>query len=53
MTSNTHTPKNTTAFYAQAAISFGVALFSIGLGVAYLPAIPGHAPSSLSAPCSS
>ena len=40
MTSSAHTPKNTTAFYAQAAISFGVALLSIGLGVAYLPADP-------------
>jgi hypothetical protein len=30
-------PKNTTAFYAQAAISFGVAVVSVGVGIAYLP----------------
>jgi hypothetical protein len=28
---------NTSAFFAQAAISFGVAALSVGLGVAYLP----------------
>jgi len=31
------TPQQTTAFYAQAAISFGVSLGSVALGVAYLP----------------
>jgi len=30
-------PTNTTAFYAQAAISFGVALGAALLGIAYLP----------------
>jgi hypothetical protein len=30
-------PKNTAAFYAQAAISFGVALFGIVIGELYLP----------------
>jgi hypothetical protein len=35
-----HNPKNTSAFYAQAAISFGVAVFSVGVGVSYLPADP-------------
>lgn len=29
--------KNTTAFYAQAAISFGIALVSVLIGVLYLP----------------
>jgi hypothetical protein len=36
----TPSPKNTTAFYAQAVISFATALFSVGLGLAYLPADP-------------
>jgi hypothetical protein len=31
------TPKNTAAFYAQAAISFGVALFGMVIGEMYLP----------------
>src|SRR6266550_1975385 len=30
-------PKNTAAFYAQAAISFGVALFGMVIGELYLP----------------
>jgi hypothetical protein len=30
-------PKNTTAFFAQAAISFGAAAVAVGVGVAYLP----------------
>ena len=29
--------RNTTAFFAQAAISFGVAAVAVGIGVAYLP----------------
>jgi hypothetical protein len=32
--------KNTTAFYAQAAISFGIALLAIVLGIFYLPVDP-------------
>lgn len=40
MTSTTHTPKNTTAFYAQAALSFGVAAFSVGIAIVNLPADP-------------
>jgi hypothetical protein len=30
-------PKTTTAFFAQAAISFGVAVVAVGVGIAYLP----------------
>jgi hypothetical protein len=30
-------PHTTTAFYAQAAISFGVSLTAVGFGIAYLP----------------
>ena len=38
MTTNLNVqPKQTTAFYAQAAISFAVAVFSVTLGIAYLP----------------
>src|SRR4051794_12710274 len=33
-------PKLTTAFFAQAVISFGVSLTSMTLGIAYLPATP-------------
>lgn len=40
MTSTAHTPKNTTAFYAQAALSFGVAAFSVGIAIVNLPADP-------------
>lgn len=29
--------KNTTAFFAQAAISFGVAAVAVGIGISYLP----------------
>jgi len=29
--------KNTTAFFAQAAISFGVASIAVGIGITYLP----------------
>lgn len=29
--------RNTTAFFAQAAISFGVAAVAVGMGIAYLP----------------
>ena len=30
-------PKNTTAFFAQAAISFGIAAAAVGIGITYLP----------------
>jgi hypothetical protein len=30
-------PRTTTAFYLQAAISFGISLTSVGLGILYLP----------------
>ena len=37
---DTHTPavKNTTAFYAQSAAAFGVALFTMLVAIYYLPA---------------
>jgi hypothetical protein len=35
-----HTPKNTTAFYAQSAIAFGLALFTMLVAIYYLPADP-------------
>ena len=31
------TPRNTTAFFAQAALSFGVAAVAVGIGITYLP----------------
>ena len=40
MNENTPAPKNTTAFYAQAAIAFGLALFAMLVAVYYLPADP-------------
>ncbi|GAB6983576.1 YiaA/YiaB family inner membrane protein [Nocardioides pyridinolyticus] len=40
MDNNTPAPKNTTAFYAQAAIAFGLALFAMLVAVYYLPADP-------------
>jgi hypothetical protein len=40
MESQTPTPKNTTAFYAQSAIAFGLALFTMLAAVYYLPADP-------------
>ena len=40
MNDTTPTPKNTTAFYAQAAIAFGLALFAMLVAVYYLPADP-------------
>ena len=36
----TPAPKNTTAFYAQAAIGFGLSLFAMLVAVYYLPADP-------------
>lgn len=33
-------PKTTTAFYVQAAISFGISVISLGIGMAYLPVGP-------------
>ena len=36
MTTTTST-RNTTAFFAQAAISFGVAALAVGIGITYLP----------------
>ena len=40
MDNTTPAPKNTTAFYAQAAIGFGLALFAMLVAVYYLPADP-------------
>ncbi|MFC7495873.1 MULTISPECIES: YiaA/YiaB family inner membrane protein [unclassified Nocardioides] len=37
MDTATHTPKNTTAFYAQSAIAFGLALFTMLVAIYYLP----------------
>ena len=31
------TPANTPAFFAQAAISFGIASIAVGIGITYLP----------------
>ena len=36
-TTNSLPPRNTTAFFAQAAISFGVASLAVGIGITYLP----------------
>lgn len=36
-TTNPLPPRNTTAFFAQAAISFGVASLAVGIGITYLP----------------
>jgi len=36
-TSNPPLPRTTSAFYVQAAVSFGVSLFAVGVGIAYLP----------------
>ncbi len=40
MESHTPTTKNTTAFFAQSAIAFGLALFTMLIAVYYLPADP-------------
>lgn len=40
METQTPTPKNTAAFYAQSAIAFGLALFTMLVAVYYLPADP-------------
>src|SRR3954465_2263502 len=40
MESQAPTPKNTSAFYAQSAIAFGIALFTMLIAVYYLPADP-------------
>ncbi|MQA62670.1 MAG: hypothetical protein GEU86_14520 [Actinophytocola sp.] len=37
MTSSSTKPPTTNAFYAQAAISFGVAMVSVTIGLLYLP----------------
>lgn len=37
MTTTPLAPRNTTAFFAQAAISFGVAAVAVGVGITYLP----------------
>ncbi len=37
MTTTPITPRNTTAFFAQATISFAVAALSVGIGITYLP----------------
>ncbi len=36
-TTNPLPPRNTPAFFAQAAISFGVASLAVGIGITYLP----------------
>ena len=40
MDKKTPTPKNTTAFYAQSAIAFGLALFTMLAAVYFLPGDP-------------
>jgi len=40
MDTPTHNPKNTTAFFAQAAISFGLALVTTLVAICYLPGDP-------------
>jgi hypothetical protein len=40
MDNTTPSPKNTAAFYAQSAIAFGLALFTMMVAVYYLPADP-------------
>ena len=37
MTTTSLPPRNTAAFFAQAAISFGVAALAVGIGITYLP----------------
>ncbi len=37
MTSTSLPSRNTTAFFAQAGISFGVAALAVGIGITYLP----------------
>ena len=37
MTTTPLPPRTTTAFFAQAAISFGVAALAVGIGITYLP----------------
>ena len=51
----THTPaaKNTTAFFAQSALAFGIALLTMMVAIFYLPADPvAQGASSPSAPSS-
>jgi hypothetical protein len=40
MDNNTHTTKNTTAFFAQSALAFGLALLALMIAIFYLPADP-------------
>jgi hypothetical protein len=40
MDNTTHTPKNTTAFFAQSALAFGLALLALMIAIFYLPADP-------------
>jgi hypothetical protein len=40
MDNSTPTPKTTTAFYAQSAIAFGLALFTMLVAIYYLPGDP-------------
>lgn len=40
MENNTPAPKNTTAYYAQSAIAFGLALFTMLVAIYYLPVDP-------------
>ena len=37
MTTTPLLPRDTTAFFAQAALSFGVAALAVGIGITYLP----------------
>lgn len=38
MATNDIKPQQTSAFYVQAVVSFGVSVVAVGIGVAYLPA---------------
>jgi hypothetical protein len=38
MPANEIKPQQTSAFYAQAVISFGVSVFAVGIAITYLPA---------------
>ena len=40
MDNNTPSPKTTTAFYAQSAVAFGLALFTMLIAIWYLPYDP-------------
>lgn len=40
MENSAHTTKNTTAFFAQSAIAFGISLFTMLIAIFYLPVDP-------------